>query len=225
MNRFAPATKLIALTGIVGFVCITPSAFAKQEATETMQVVAATDGQLAQAMIAQAEGDIVDVASSSESFSTLVTAVQAAGLVDALKGEGPLTVFAPTNDAFAALPAGVLDALLLPENQDLLTDVLTYHVVPGEVMSSDLIAGPVEALNGDELSVAVMPSVTINDVDVVSADIPASNGVIHVIDEVLVPADVVTELESRLMAAEEEMPAEDATVEQGSTVGPIRGLW
>ncbi|MEB3210283.1 MAG: fasciclin domain-containing protein [Leptolyngbyaceae bacterium] len=236
MNTPVPTLKLIALTSLFGIIGISPSVFAKQDAPAQVQTAEVIDGQLAQTMLAQAEGDIVDVASSSDTFSTLVTALQTADLVDALQGEGPFTVFAPTNEAFDALPTGVLDALLLPENRDLLTEVLTYHVVPGEVMSTDLSTGPVETLNGDDLSVNVAPpAVTVNDVDVIGADVPASNGVIHVIDEVLVPSDVVTELESRLMAAEEEMPeeempaeempAEEPAVQQGSTTEPIRGLW
>jgi len=133
--------------------------------------------------------DIVDTAVAAGSFNTLVAAVKAAGLVDALKGDGPLTVFAPTDDAFAALPAGTVETLLKPENKDKLVNILTYHVLPGKVMSGD-IAGKmmeVEMLNGAKASVDATSGVKINAANVVSADIAASNGVIHVIDAVILP--------------------------------------
>ena len=133
--------------------------------------------------------DIVDTAVAAGSFNTLVAAVKAAGLVDALKGDGPLTVFAPTDDAFAALPAGTVEILLKPENKDQLVNILTYHVLPGKVMSGD-IAGKkleVEMLNGAKASVDATSGVKINAANVVSADIAASNGVIHVIDAVILP--------------------------------------
>ncbi len=134
-------------------------------------------------------GDIVDVAAGAGSFNTLVAAVKAAGLVDALKGDGPLTVFAPTDAAFAALPAGTVEDLLKPENKDKLTAILLYHVVSGKVMSSDL-SGTIDAatLQGDTAQVVASASgVTINGANVVSADVAASNGVIHVIDAVILP--------------------------------------
>jgi transforming growth factor-beta-induced protein len=134
--------------------------------------------------------DIVDTAAADERFKTLVAAVQAAGLVDTLKGEGPFTVFAPTDDAFAALPAGTLDSLLLPENKQQLTDILTYHVTPGKVMASD-VTGLTEAptVLGKNINVKVEDGkVFLNDnVQVVITDIETSNGVIHVIDAVLLP--------------------------------------
>ncbi|KAL9183128.1 hypothetical protein ACHAXT_004915 [Thalassiosira profunda] len=130
---------------------------------------------------------IVDIADSDDNFSTLVAAVTAAGLVEALSGEGPFTVFAPTNKAFAALPEGALDALLADPEGDL-TDILTYHVVAGNVLSTDLETGDVETLNGDSVAVTVSDDgVMINDSNVVIADILACNGVIHVIDAVLIP--------------------------------------
>jgi uncharacterized surface protein with fasciclin (FAS1) repeats len=134
-------------------------------------------------------GDIVDVAAANGSFNTLVAAVKAAGLVDALKGDGPLTVFAPTDDAFAALPAGTLDSLLKPENKEQLKAILLYHVVSGKVMSTDL-KGTINAdtLEGDTIKiVAASSGVTVNGANVVAADVAASNGVIHVIDAVLLP--------------------------------------
>mmetsp|Transcript_21418 Transcript_21418/g.39337 ORF Transcript_21418/g.39337 Transcript_21418/m.39337 type:complete len:327 (+) Transcript_21418:193-1173(+) len=135
--------------------------------------------------------NIVDIAAGNAAFSTLVTAVTKAGLVDALSGEGPLTVFAPTNDAFAALPDGTLDRLLLPENVDELTKILQYHVVSANAHSSTLSNGDVETLSGDSITVAVSDAgVKINDATtVVTPDIIASNGIIHVIDTVLFPPD------------------------------------
>lgn len=135
-------------------------------------------------------GTIVDVASSTDGFSTLVAAVTAAGLVETLSGEGPFTVFAPTDDAFAALPAGVLDALLLPENKDTLVKILTYHVVSGKVMAADVMAGDVATVEGQTVKLATEGGVTVNGANVVTADVEASNGVIHVIDAVILPPDV-----------------------------------
>jgi uncharacterized surface protein with fasciclin (FAS1) repeats len=135
-------------------------------------------------------GDIVAVASGAGSFSTLVAAVEAAGLVETLQGEGPFTVFAPTDDAFAALPAGVLDKLLLPENQDVLVKILTYHVVVGKVMAADVTAGDVATVEGQNITLTTDGGVTVNGANVVTADVEASNGVIHVIDAVILPPDV-----------------------------------
>lgn len=139
---------------------------------------------------APAPGDIVDVAVGG-GFNTLVAAVQAAELVDALKGDGPLTVFAPTDAAFAALPEGTLDSLLLPENQATLQAILLYHVVPGKVMSSDLSGTVVaETLQGEPIEIIASSSgVTVNGANVTAADVAASNGVIHVIDAVLLPPE------------------------------------
>src|SRR6056297_3385086 len=138
-----------------------------------------------------AEGNtIVDVAVEAGSFETLVAAIDAAGLVETLSGEGPLTVFAPTDEAFAALPEGLVDALLLPENQETLAAILTYHVVPGTVLSTDLAEGEVETVEGQTVAVSLDDGVFVNDAEVVTADVEASNGVIHVIDSVLLPPDV-----------------------------------
>lgn len=134
---------------------------------------------------------IVDVAAGNPDFSTLVAAVQAADLQGTLSGEGPFTVFAPTNAAFEALPAGLVDALLLPENKEVLTQILTYHVVPGEVMSTDIQPGEVATVEGQDLTIAVDGgTVTVNGATVEKADIETSNGVIHAINEVLVPPGV-----------------------------------
>lgn len=132
--------------------------------------------------------DIVDIAAGSEDFETLVAAVSAAGLVDTLKGEGPFTVFAPTDDAFAALPAGTVEELLKPENKDQLVAILTYHVVPGKVMSTDLSDDMMAAtVQGGDIAIDLDSGVMVNDANVVTADIEASNGVIHVIDKVILP--------------------------------------
>lgn len=134
-------------------------------------------------------GDIVETAASSDQFSTLVAAVKAAGLVDTLKGEGPFTVFAPTNDAFAALPEGTVESLLKPENKEMLVAVLTYHVIPGKVMSAD-IAGKtaeVKTVQGSELSIDATSGVMVDNASVTTADIITSNGIIHVIDKVVLP--------------------------------------
>ena len=137
----------------------------------------------------QAQQNIVELAIATPELSTLVAAIQAAGLVETLSGDGPFTVFAPTNDAFAALPDGTLDTLLLAENVADLTSVLTYHVVSGEVFSRDLGDGQVvETLNGGSLRVSINDDgVFINGAQVVTADVDASNGVVHVIDSVLIP--------------------------------------
>lgn len=138
---------------------------------------------------AEPSGDtIVDVAIANGSFETLVAAVQAAELVETLNSEGPFTVFAPTDEAFAALPEGILDTLLLPENKETLTQILTYHVLSGEVPSSEVATGAVETVAGEELEIIADESgVTVGEATVVIPDVEASNGVIHVIDTVLLP--------------------------------------
>lgn len=132
--------------------------------------------------------DIVDTAVGAGDFSTLVAAVEAAGLVDTLKGDGPFTVFAPTDAAFAALPEGTVEALLKPENKDQLVAVLTYHVVPGKVMSTDLVDDMTAAtVQGSEITIDLDNGVMVDQANVVAADIETSNGVIHVIDSVILP--------------------------------------
>ncbi len=136
-------------------------------------------------------GNVAEIAMDDARLTTLVAAIQAAGLGETLAGDGPFTVFAPTNDAFYALPAGTLEELLLPENQERLKGILTFHVVPGRVMSADLAGKSMEAdtVNGAKLSVdATGDSVMIGNATVVQADIEASNGVIHIIDTVLIPS-------------------------------------
>ena len=136
-----------------------------------------------------AAGDIVDVAVENGSFKTLVAAVQAAGLVDTLKGAGPFTVFAPTDSAFAALPKGTVDDLLKPESKSKLAGILTYHVVSGKVTSAEVVKLTEAAtVEGSKVNVSVSGStVKINDATVTAVDVAASNGVIHVIDKVLLP--------------------------------------
>ncbi len=135
--------------------------------------------------------DIVDVAAANGSFLTLVAAVKAAGLVDTLKGEGPYTVFAPTDEAFAKLPAGTVENLLKAENKDKLVAILTYHVVSGKVMAADVVTLTSAAtVQGQSVNVATNNgAVMINDATVVKADVKATNGVIHVIDTVLLPKE------------------------------------
>jgi uncharacterized surface protein with fasciclin (FAS1) repeats len=162
------------------------------EETETESTTdAASDSESA----AETPATVVDVAASDQNFSTLVTAVQTAGLAETLSGEGPFTVFAPVNDAFAALPQGTVDTLLQPANREQLTSVLTYHVVPAKALSGDLSDGmTVTTVQGQPLTVNVTgTAVTLTDgsgntVSVVQPDIEAGNGVVHVIDGVLLPA-------------------------------------
>ena len=135
--------------------------------------------------------NIVDVAAQNGSFNTLVAAVQAAGLEDTLRRPGPYTVFAPTDAAFAKLPPGTVETLLEPENKDKLVDLLTYHVLPAKVTSRDVVAQRVEAatVQGEKVVVAGISGTFVNDIKVVQPDVPASNGVIHVIDNVLLPPE------------------------------------
>ena len=140
------------------------------------------------ALAGSMDKDIVDTAAAAGSFNTLLAAATAAGLVDTLKSDGPFTVFAPTDDAFAALPEGTVEALLA--DPEALAGILTYHVVPGAVMSTDLVddmkAGTV---NGAEITIDLDDGVMVNDATVVAADVEASNGVIHVIDKVILPPE------------------------------------
>ncbi len=137
---------------------------------------------------ASEEKTVVGVAAGAGQFNTLVAAIKAAGLVDTLNGKGPFTVFAPTDEAFAKLPAGTVDDLLKPENKAKLTSILTYHVLSGKVMAADVKTSNPKTVNGKEVSIKVdAGKVTIGEANVVKTDIPASNGVIHVIDAVLIP--------------------------------------
>lgn len=137
---------------------------------------------------AAAQKDIVDTAVNAGQFETLVAAVTAAELAETLKSEGPFTVFAPTDEAFAALPEGTVEMLLKPENKDQLVAVLTYHVVPGKVMSTDLSDDmKAKTVQGSEITIDLDDGVAVNEAKVVTADIETSNGVIHVIDAVILP--------------------------------------
>jgi uncharacterized surface protein with fasciclin (FAS1) repeats len=136
----------------------------------------------------ETEQNIVQVAVAADDFNTLVAAVQAAGLVETLSGEGPFTVFAPTDAAFAKLPEGTVDNLLKPENKDQLVAVLTYHVVPAKVLAADVKTGDAPTVNGQTIKIDVSDAgVKVNDANVVATDVMASNGVIHVIDTVILP--------------------------------------
>jgi len=140
-------------------------------------------------MSAAKAADIVETAVSAGSFKTLVAAAQAAGLVETLKGAGPFTVFAPNDEAFAKLPAGTVDNLLKPENKKSLVAILTYHVVPGKVMSKDIAGKKLnpKSVEGSQISIDATNGVKVDNAKVVKADIEASNGVIHVIDAVIMP--------------------------------------
>jgi uncharacterized surface protein with fasciclin (FAS1) repeats len=156
-------------------------------------------GQATKTSCASRQGDIVDTAAAAGSFKTLAAALQAAGLVDAMKGEGPFTVFAPTDDAFAKLPAGTLEKLLKPQNKALLTAILTYHVAPGRFGAEDVIQRTnLATLNGQRIDIEVASGVRVNDANVIKADIECSNGVIHVIDRVIMPtSDSILETAAR----------------------------
>ena len=174
-------TRLIALgtlsLGLVGGL----GSVACEAGPDAAHTTAATDKAAGQ--------DIVDTAVAAGKFNTLAAALKAAGLVETLKGEGPFTVFAPTDEAFAKLPAGTVETLLKPENKEKLTQILTYHVAPGKAMSTDLKDGQkVPTVNGKNAAVKIEGGkVMVGDANVVKADVAASNGVIHVIDTVLMP--------------------------------------
>ncbi len=161
----------------------------KSMLTITLATIAATFAVPAAAMHHEAKKDIVDTAVAAGQFKTLAAALGAAGLVDTLKGPGPFTVFAPTDAAFAKLPAGTVATLLKPENKAKLTSILTYHVVPAKALAAD-VAGKqsqVATVNGAKLSIDGRNGVKVNTATVTTADVKASNGVIHVIDTVLMP--------------------------------------
>jgi uncharacterized surface protein with fasciclin (FAS1) repeats len=160
-------------------------------APATSEGPASTTTEAAPDQPADGPKDIVDTAVEADGFKTLVAAVQAAGLVDTLKGEGPFTVFAPTDEAFAKLPAGTLEDLLKPESKDKLTAILTYHVVPGKVLAADVVElDSAKTVQGAEVAITVEGSnVKVNEANVTATDIECSNGVIHVIDAVILPPE------------------------------------
>ena len=181
--------KLLAPLAIIGLLVSCGSDDSDVATTEAPATEAPTTEAPTTEAPAEAQ-DIVAIASGNEDFSTLVAAVAAAGLVEVLQGEGPFTVFAPTNDAFAALPAGLVDKLLLEENKDVLVKILTYHVVSGAVLAADVTAGEVPSVEGQNITVTTEGGVMVNNANVIATDIIASNGVIHVIDAVILPPDV-----------------------------------
>lgn len=138
---------------------------------------------------AKKDKDIVDTAVAAGDFSTLAAALEAGGLVGTLKGDGPYTVFAPTDEAFAKLPAGTVESLLLPENKDQLVEILTYHVVPGKVEAAEVVTlESATTANGQNVTIRVEESIVyVNDAKVIATDVEASNGVIHVVDTVILP--------------------------------------
>jgi uncharacterized surface protein with fasciclin (FAS1) repeats len=185
--RFSPRTRTVAAAIAAALVLAACSGAADEpEATEEpapAPVETPTEDEATEDEL----GTIVDVAVAAGDFETLVAAIQAAGLVEVLSGEGPFTVFAPTDAAFAALPEGVLEKLLLPENREILVSILTYHVVPGTVLAAEVAAGDVITVQGEAITLATEGGVTVNGANVIAVDVLASNGVIHVIDAVILP--------------------------------------
>ncbi|NEP19069.1 MAG: fasciclin domain-containing protein [Leptolyngbya sp. SIO4C1] len=156
---------------------------------------------------------VVELTGSSEYFEILTAAIEAADLTETLSGEGPFTVFAPTDEAFEALPEGMLETLLLPENQEMLAKVLTYHVVPDAVLSEGLSEGEIATVEGSDIVVSLEESLLkINDASVLLADVEASNGIIHVIDQVILPPDLAAQLPESAPVSEE-MSAPEAEAE------------
>ena len=198
------AQKLLILTGIVsmGVFSVSPALADNQEGMK--------DSSMEEAMpmdeVSTEAGNIVEVASGSESFSTLVAAIEAAGLSDTLAdSSSSYTVFAPTDEAFSELPEGTLDYLLQPENKEVLQQVLSYHVLPEVVTSSDITGGEVESLDGGLVTEVTDEGVIINNATVIEPDIEASNGVIHGVNRVLLPADLQSTLASELGIEETEL--------------------
>ena len=166
----------------------TPNANTSPVADIPTSTASASPSPTGAATSSQNLGELAQAASNQGSFTILTKAVQAAGLTSNLTGEGPYTVFAPTDDAFNALPTGTVDNLLKPENKTKLVQLLSYHVVPGRITSSQLKSGNVKTVAGSNVAVSVSASgVTVNKAKVVQADIPASNGVVHVVDKVILP--------------------------------------
>lgn len=189
-NKTGIIVGVVALLAVVGGIVWYTSSQDDQNSASTTEQTTQTEAPAQ----AEATQDIVALASATPDLSTLVSAVQAAGLVETLQGDGPFTVFAPTNAAFSALPEGTLDTLLQPENKDQLSSILTYHVVAGKVTSDQLQDGQVvKTVNGADLTVNVRDGkVTVTDAKggvatVTTADVDATNGVVHVIDAVLLP--------------------------------------
>jgi uncharacterized surface protein with fasciclin (FAS1) repeats len=171
--------RILSVAAVAAMVTAGPYAFAGE---------CSADKQYTSAPSAKPTKDIVEVAVGADNFKTLVAAVKAAGLVETLQGEGPFTVFAPTDEAFAKLPAGTVESLLKPENREKLAGILKYHVVPGKVMAADVKTMEAKTAQGQKLKLAVSSSgVTVDNAKVIKTDIVAENGVIHVIDTVILP--------------------------------------
>ncbi len=191
-SRAVLIVGVVALGALLGAACSSDSQTSTSGTTTTTKAESMTGSTAA----STADKTIVEVAASNPDFSTLVSAVQAAGLADTLSGPGPYTVFAPTNEAFAKIPAATLQSLLEPANQETLKKILTYHVVAGKVMAADVQPGPVTTVEGQPFTVEVDGNSVIlvdgkgNRSKVTSTDIVTSNGVIHVIDGVLLPPDI-----------------------------------
>ena len=190
--------RLLALTALLGFGIAVSPAMAEDH-TEGMESSTEMMEEMPMNESSSEAGNIVEVASGSDDFSTLVQAVEAAGLADTLAdSSASYTVFAPTNEAFSQLPEGTLDYLLQPENQEVLQQVLSYHVVPQKVTSSEISGGNVDSLNGGLATAVTDMGVVINNASVVTPDIEASNGVIHAVNRVLLPAELQSTLASEL---------------------------
>lgn len=170
--------RILTVAALVAAVTLTPSLFAGEcAASKTVAAAACTGAK-----------DLVSVASGANNFKTLVAAVKAAGLVETLQGKGPFTIFAPTDEAFAKLPAGTVEGLLKPENKEKLIALLTYHVVPGRVMAADVKTMEAKTVQGQSVKLVVSAEgVTVDNAKVVTTDVVAENGVIHVIDTVIIP--------------------------------------
>ncbi len=185
LNKVLWKVSVAGLAIVGSLTAVTTAANAGEASTPRQQ--ASPAGQTTETVSTQS-ATIVGLASSSEGFETLTAALEAAGLVDVLNGTEVYTVFAPTDEAFAALPAGTVETLLQPENRDQLIQILTYHVVPGRALSTNLSAGSVSSVEGSPLDIAISDAgVLVNGANVIQADVEASNGVIHVIDQVLLP--------------------------------------
>ena len=190
-------TRIVAFGAIAGLLALSACG-SDEEATPAEEVASVVSEANAEVEAVTSEvaaevGDIVETAINAGSFDTLVAAVTAASLVETLQSAGPFTVLAPTDEAFAALPAGLVDCLLLEENVDGLSSILTYHVISGTVLSTDLAAGDVPTVQGENVTVALTDGVTFNNATVVTADVITSNGVIHAVDAVLVPPTIDVE--------------------------------
>ncbi|MGQ4648243.1 fasciclin domain-containing protein [Lyngbya aestuarii] len=196
-NSLKPVAVVLGLAAVNIVVSLPASAELKPESSTTMpantetQMVESESNPMAEPespeSMSESGPDIVAVALNNGSFTILTELLETAGLVETLQGEGPFTVFAPTDEAFAALPEGTLEELMKEENKDALVEILTYHVVPGSVMSTDLVEGEVDTVEGNPVMIKLGDAVMVNDATVVTPDVEASNGVIHVIDKVILP--------------------------------------